>query len=135
MSCGGWETTLDSCNKQVYPQFTCSRSNVAGVLCGYGKNKNSMPLVENFVTDCNDGDIRLVGSQYKYEGTVEICFESLWGLISDSNWNINDANVVCRQLGYQTAGTVNKKSLLDLFHQVLLVIWVPIMASQTKLFT
>ena len=34
--CGGWETTLADCNKQQYPLSACSRSNVAGVLCGYG---------------------------------------------------------------------------------------------------
>ena len=36
ISCGGWENELSICNKQAYPQSSCSRNNVAGVLCGYG---------------------------------------------------------------------------------------------------
>ena len=33
-------------------------------------------------------------------GRVEIFFNGEWGTISDYNWNIYDATVVCRQLGY-----------------------------------
>ena len=56
------------------------------------------------IIDCNDGDVRLVGSEWSYEGTVEVCYSNIWGLISDSGWNQQDAEVVCRQLGYQTQG-------------------------------
>ena len=31
---------------------------------------------------------------------MEICFSSLWGLVSDDGWNNVDANVVCQQLGF-----------------------------------
>ena len=54
--------------------------------------------------DCNDGDVRLVGSSKSSEGTVEICFENLWGLVSESGWTQEDGEVVCRQLGYPTEG-------------------------------
>ena len=50
--------------------------------------------------DCSDGDVRLVGSEYNNEGTVEVCFNNLWGLVSDAGWNNTDALVVCNQLGY-----------------------------------
>jgi deleted-in-malignant-brain-tumors protein 1 len=90
-ACGGWEDSLGDCSKIVNPHFNCSRKNVAGVLCGY---------------DCNDGDVRLVGSEWSYEGTIEICYGNVWGLISDSSWNQPAAEVVCRQLGYQTQGTI-----------------------------
>ena len=52
--------------------------------------------------DCNDGDLKLVGGSNDMEGTVEICFDDLWGLISDSNWGDTDAIVVCSQLGLET---------------------------------
>ena len=42
-----------------------------------------------------------MGSQWSYEGTVEICFDNLWGLIADAGWNSQNAQVVCRQLGYE----------------------------------
>ena len=36
-ACGGYENSLSDCKKQTYPNTACSQSNVAGVLCGYGK--------------------------------------------------------------------------------------------------
>ena len=52
--------------------------------------------------ECIEGEVRLVGGDTEHEGTVEICYRDLWGLISDSDWGDNDAEVVCRQLGYTT---------------------------------
>ena len=60
----------------------------------YNYNYIFLPL------DCSDGDVRLVGSEYNNEGTVEVCFNNLWGLVSDVGWNNTDALVVCNQLGY-----------------------------------
>jgi deleted-in-malignant-brain-tumors protein 1 len=37
MACVGSETTLASCSKSSYLQFSCPRTKVAGVLCGYGQ--------------------------------------------------------------------------------------------------
>ena len=53
---------------------------------------------------CNSGEIRLVGGSNDNEGTVELCIEGTWGTICDTFWNDQDANVVCRQLGYSTTG-------------------------------
>ena len=39
MGCGGWESSFSQCNKQTYPNTACSRSNIAGVLCGYGNQQ------------------------------------------------------------------------------------------------
>ena len=55
---------------------------------------------------CNDGDIMLVGGDSNAVGTVEVCYRNTWGLISDQNWDDDDAKVVCRQLGYNAEGTV-----------------------------
>jgi hypothetical protein len=38
------------------------------------------------------------------EGRVEICINETWSTICDNGWSINDANVVCQQLGYLEFG-------------------------------
>ena len=53
---------------------------------------------------CHDGDIRLVGGSVTNEGRVEICYNNQWGTVCDDLFGSPEARVVCRQLGYSTAG-------------------------------
>ena len=53
-----------------------------------------------------EGDIRLVGGPYNWEGRVEIYWSGTWTALSDSSWTSSDAKVVCRQLGHSTEGSI-----------------------------
>ena len=56
-----------------------------------------------FTHALQNGEVRLVCGESKNKGTVQVYYDGQWGTICDTRWGSSNANVVCRQLGYERA--------------------------------
>ena len=57
-----------------------------------------------YIHRCTDGEVRLVGGSNETEGTVEVCHNKTWGMVSGQGWGEEDARVTCRQLQFSVEG-------------------------------
>ena len=54
---------------------------------------------------CEEGDVRLVPvGNVNGSGRVEMCLDREWRIVGDETWGVEEATVVCRQLGLPTDG-------------------------------
>ena len=51
---------------------------------------------------CHDGDLRLVDGSSEYDGRLEVCYLGQWGTVCDDLFGDLDAQVACRQLGFNS---------------------------------
>ena len=92
VGCSGTELYLANCTNNGIGVHNCVHSEDAGITC------------MNSTTQCNNGDLRLIGGSNSFEGRVEICWNNEWATICDDFWDAGDASVVCNQLRYDTSG-------------------------------
>ena len=88
---------LTSCSYDTTP-LDCSHSQDAAVKCPEA-------------CMASDPAVRLVNGSSVYNGRLEVCANGYYGTVCQSDWTVEDATVVCRQLGYATFGELTNNDL------------------------
>ena len=108
VTCTGLETTLLSCPHRPVGQENCGHYEDITIRCRLKCNNDTKHyyFMIHIGGVCSEGAVRISNGRSQNEGRVEVCLSGRWGTVCDDGWSSNDARVVCRQLGYQTTGSV-----------------------------
>ncbi|CAI8023636.1 Scavenger receptor cysteine-rich domain superfamily protein [Geodia barretti] len=81
-----------------WAQYNCSNQQYQQRLCVNGCWKDSFPTT-NGIRFAIDNE-----NKCKKEGIIEVSHNGEWGSVCDDYWNIDDANVACKMLGFLDFG-------------------------------
>ena len=120
LNCSGSEELLLQCNQRACYVTSCTDSGRAGIICER-KNLLSFYLaIANLTAVCTNGSIRL-GNGAELRGRVEVCYNGSWVTICSHKWTMQEATVICSQLGYSRYGICIMHAVLLILTQVLLL--------------
>ncbi|XP_029466617.1 deleted in malignant brain tumors 1 protein-like [Rhinatrema bivittatum] len=96
--CAGSESWLWECPYDEEDSASCDHEDDAAVTCSGAVTEGLAPGPAEF-----HPMVRLADGFRKYQGRVEVFYDGVWGTICNHGWDLNDATVVCKQLGYEKA--------------------------------
>ncbi|KAI1901294.1 hypothetical protein AGOR_G00032830 [Albula goreensis] len=99
------DSTLRQCPSRPWGQNDCIGKEVAHIECKVEEDSNiprshlSCSSAANQRPCTNHWPLRLRGGEGGCSGRLEVFHNGSWGTVCDNSWDLEDAQVLCRQLG------------------------------------